>query len=152
MECLSQDGTDELINGLSKQYPVRIIVRKDKRGLASAVVDGLKYASSAIVGVMDADLQHPPVILVPLLVQVQNGVDLAIASRYAPGGGCEGWSFSRRIISRGAIVLAHLLLPPTRRTHDPMSGYFMFFIVPIHPIIKTTVNSYKILLVLMLRV
>lgn len=122
----SRDGTAQLISELSGKYPVSVIVRRDKRGLASAVVDGLAQVGDGIVGVMDADLQHPPELLPELVSQVRNGADMAIASRYVKGGSCRGWSLTRRIISKGAVALAHILLPPTRRIKDPMSGYFVF--------------------------
>lgn len=122
----SSDGTAELATGLSQKYPVDVIVRKDKRGLASAVVDGLKHVTGDIVGIMDADLQHPPEILPDLLKEIEDGADIAIASRYVKGGACPGWGLVRRIISKGAISLAHILLPATRQIKDPMSGFFMF--------------------------
>ena len=122
----SRDGTAELAIALSPKYPVKVMVRWNKRGLASAVVDGLKQATGQIVGVMDADLQHPPEVIPDLLRAIKDGADIAVASRYIKGGGCQGWGLTRRIISKGAIVLAHLLLPSTRRVRDPMSGFFMF--------------------------
>ncbi len=122
----SQDGTVDLIEKLSSKYPVRLIVRRNERGLASAVVHGFRHSRSELVAVMDADLQHPPQVLGEMLQVVRNGADLAIASRYVAGGSCEGWSFIRRIISKGAIFLAHLLLARTRHINDPMSGYFLF--------------------------
>jgi len=122
----SGDGTAELASSLSPRYPVTVIVRKDKRGLASAVVDGLEHARGQIIGVMDADLQHPPEILSDLLKHIQNGANVAIASRYVEGGSCQGWGLTRKVISKGAIFIAHLLLPSTRQIRDPMSGYFMF--------------------------
>ena len=97
----SSDGTAEIASSLSPRYPVRIIVRKNKRGLASAVVDGIQSAGGEIIGVMDADLQHPPEILPDLLARIQDKADIAIASRYVPGGACQGWSLTRKIISRG---------------------------------------------------
>ena len=121
----SKDGTAELATSLSRKYPINVIVRKDKRGLASAVVDGLRYATGDIVGVMDADLQHPPEVIPDLLREIDNGADMAIASRYVQGGGCQGWGLVRRIISKGAIFLAHVLLPPTRQIKDPMAGFFV---------------------------
>jgi len=121
----SKDGTAQLISSLSAKYPVQAIVRLKERGLASAVVHGFKYAKGDIVAVMDADLQHPPQVLADLLKAVDAGADLVIASRYVKGGGCEGWGLVRRIISKGAIFLAHLFLPQTRRISDPMSGFFM---------------------------
>ena len=122
----SKDGTVELIEELSGKYPVRVIVRQNERGLASAVVHGFRHSRSELVVVMDADLQHPPQVLEDMLQAVRSGADLAIASRYVAGGSCEGWGFVRRIISKGAIFIAHLLLPRTRRINDPMSGYFLF--------------------------
>ena len=59
----SADGSEELVAGLAKKYPVKIIVRKNKRGLSSAVVDGIASTESEFVIVMDADLQHPPEVL-----------------------------------------------------------------------------------------
>ena len=121
----SSDGTAEVAAALSPQYPVKVFVRKDKGGLASAVVDGLGYVESEVIGVMDADLQHPPEVIPHLLRELESGADVAIASRYVEGGGCEGWGLIRRIISKGAIFLAHLLLPSTRKVKDPVSGFFM---------------------------
>jgi len=122
----SSDGTADMVRTLSSKYPVEVIVRQNKRGLASAVVDGIKYVTGQFVGVMDADLQHPPEAIPDLVREMRDGVDVAIASRYVKGGGCQGWGLIRRIISKTAIILAHLLLPSTRPVKDPMSGFFMF--------------------------
>ena len=122
----STDGTAELAESIKDKYPLKVVVRKDKRGLASAVVDGLSYTNGDTIAVMDADLQHPPAVVPELLKAMEKGADIAIGSRYVTGGGCQGWSFTRRLISRGAIFLAHLLLPATRKVSDPMSGFFMF--------------------------
>jgi len=122
----SADGTAELAASLSDKYPGKVTVRKNKRGLASAVVDGLSQVSSDIIAVMDADLQHPPEVIPDLLKEIKSGADIVVASRYVEGGGCQGWSLTRRMISKGAIFLARLLLPATRRVSDPMSGFFMF--------------------------
>lgn len=122
----SNDGTAELAESLKDKHPIKVIVRKDKRGLASAVVDGLSHTSGSIVAVMDADLQHPPEVVPSLIKAIEEGADIAVASRYIEGGGCQGWSFTRKLISRGAIFLAHLFLPATRKVKDPMSGFFIF--------------------------
>jgi len=122
----SKDGTVDIAAGLSEKYPVKVMVRTKERGLATAVLHGFKYARGNIIGVMDADLQHPPEINAQLLQAVENGADMAVASRYIPGGGCPNWGLSRRIISKGALSLAHLFLPPSRKVKDPMSGFFMF--------------------------
>ncbi|MFH1381937.1 MAG: glycosyltransferase family 2 protein [Chloroflexota bacterium] len=122
----SRDGTAEAVHGLEPRFPVRLVVRKDKKGLASAVVDGIGYADSDIVGVMDADLQHPPEVILGLLRALEDGTQVAIASRYVKGGGTADWGLARKIISWGAVLLAHLFLPETRAVYDPMSGFFMF--------------------------
>ena len=122
----SRDGTAEMADSLKDKYPIKVIVRKGKKGLASAVVDGLEHASGGTVLVMDADLQHPPEVIPDLLAAIEKGADIAIASRYVEGGGCQGWGLLRRLISKGAIFLSHLLLPATRRAKDPVSGYFAF--------------------------
>jgi dolichol-phosphate mannosyltransferase len=90
------------------------------------VVDGFKLATGEIVAVMDADLQHPPAILPNLVQAIEDGADLSVASRYVPGGSVGNWTMLRRVISKGAVFLAHLLLHSTRGVKDPMSGYFMF--------------------------
>jgi dolichol-phosphate mannosyltransferase len=122
----SQDGTIEIVKKLAAQYPVKLFIRRDERGLATAVIYGIKQASGNIVAVMDADLQHPPAILPKLYKAMQDGTDMAIASRYIKGGGCPNWGLLRRITSKVALRIAHIFLPSSRRVKDPMSGYFMF--------------------------
>jgi dolichol-phosphate mannosyltransferase len=145
----SKDGTAELASALAPRYPVRVIVRRNERGLASAVVHGFKQAKGEIIAVMDADLQHPPQVLTDLLKAVEAGADLVIASRYVKGGGCEGWGLLRRIISKGAIFLSHLFLPQTRQISDPASGFFMLK----RPVVESAdlrPTGYKILLEILL--
>jgi dolichol-phosphate mannosyltransferase len=122
----SRDGTIEAAEALASRYPVKVIVRRDARGLATAVVHGLKYTSGNIIGVMDADLQHPPEKLPDLLQAIENGADMAIGSRYIPGGGCPNWDMTRKIVSKVALMVSHLLLPSTRAVKDPLAGFFMF--------------------------
>ena len=102
-----------------------MVVRTDKRGLASAVVDGFRLAKGELIAVMDADLQHPPSVLPRLVEAITAGAELSIGSRYVPGGSVGNWSATRRLISKGAVFLSHLLLPSTRGIKDPMSGLFM---------------------------
>jgi dolichol-phosphate mannosyltransferase len=141
----SRDGTSELINALSSKYPARVVVRKDKKGLASAVVDGFGLVATDTVVVMDADLQHPPEIIPSLIKAIRDGADIAVASRYIPGGGTAGWSRTRKLISSGAIMLAHVLLPQSRKVKDPMSGFFAFKSSVISGVTLTPIG-YKILL------
>ena len=118
----SADGSEELVNGLAKKYPVKIIVRKNKRGLSSAVVDGIAATDSEFVIVMDADLQHPPEVLPDIAKALENH-DFVMASRYVKGGSPGDWKLSRKIVSKGATKLALFIAPKIK---DPMSGFFGF--------------------------
>ncbi len=141
----SKDGTADIANGLASRYPVKVLVRKEERGLATAVLHGIKHARGNIIGVMDADLQHPPEVNAALIQAIQKGADMAVASRYVPGGGCPNWSLVRRVISKGALTLAHVFLPASRPVKDPMSGFYMFRRDGINQI-QFSPTGYKILL------
>ena len=141
----SPDGTSEIADSLSQQYPVRVITRRNERGLASAVVEGFKQARGDILGVIDADLQHPPEVVPELLENVRSGADVVIASRYIEGGGSEGWSASRKIISKGSKLLAQVLLPSVRGIKDPLSGFFLLRREVIDGV-ELSPTGYKILL------
>lgn len=125
-----------------------MVVRKDKKGLASAVTDGFGLVSTDTILVMDADMQHPPEVVPALIKAIREGADIAIASRHIPQGGTIGWSFTRKIISSGAILLAHVLLPQSRKVKDPMSGFFAFKRSVISGV-KLAPIGYKILLELL---
>ncbi len=83
----SRDGTDELCQRLAAKYPLRLIIRRNERGLATAVLRGLHAARGKVSVVMDADFSHPPA-AVPALVKAASapGCDMAIGSRYIAGG------------------------------------------------------------------
>ena len=122
-----------------------------RRGLARAVVAALASVTEDAVLVMDGDLQHPPAIAPRLLAELAGGADVAVASRFAPGGhelGLAGpW---RRLVSWSSARLAQVGLPPARRTTDPLSGFFAFRRsildgVALHPL------GFKILLEILVR-
>ncbi|MGB6017483.1 MAG: glycosyltransferase [Nodosilinea sp.] len=123
----SPDCTWNTALELQATYPqVRVLRRQEERGLYSAVIRGWQIARGQILGVIDADLQHPPEVLVGLLEAIQQGADLAVGSRHVEGGGVSEWSLTRRVLSRGAQTVGLLLLPQVvGRVSDPMSGYFM---------------------------
>ncbi|NJL87303.1 MAG: glycosyltransferase [Leptolyngbyaceae cyanobacterium SM1_1_3] len=123
----SPDQTWQVAQALIPQYPqLRVMRRETERGLSSAVIRGWQVAKGEILGVIDADLQHPPEILIQLLHPMRAGTDLAVASRHVSGGGVSDWSIVRRFLSRGAQVLGLLIVPNVvGRVSDPMSGYFM---------------------------
>ena len=126
----SPDKTWMVAEASRARYPqVRVIRRTSgEKGLAPAVAEGWRQARGDILGVMDADLQHPPELLPRLLEQFRNGtaVDIAIASRYLPTGERLRWNPIRKWISRGASNLAQVVLPrQAQHVTDPMSGCFL---------------------------
>ena len=120
MDDNSPDGTAEMASSLSDRYPVRAHVRHGKRGLASAVLEGLRMAEGEICVVMDADLSHPPATIPMMVAPIEEGLcDMVIGSRYAPGGRCIAWPSWRRLSSR----LAGLLAGGLTEVRDPTSGF-----------------------------
>jgi dolichol-phosphate mannosyltransferase len=124
----SPDRTADLAEALAGEVPVRVLRRPGRQGLATAVVDGWSMARGEVLGVMDADLQHPPEILTRLASALRNHhAEVAIATRAGPGGGsAEAWSWKRRVTSWTATHLAACVLPRTlAEISDPMSGMFL---------------------------
>jgi dolichol-phosphate mannosyltransferase len=121
----SGDGTEELVAEISRQDPrVHLLVRKGKRGLSGAILHGWMNTDAPIVGVMDADLQHPPELLPELLSNIHQGCDLVIGSRYTEGGGLGDWNPLRKLISATAVWVTWPIQRSGIRAHDPMSGFF----------------------------
>ncbi|HTX03709.1 MAG TPA: polyprenol monophosphomannose synthase [Candidatus Acidoferrales bacterium] len=119
----SPDGTGAIVDRLSERYPVRCLHRPGKLGLSSGVIDGWKFArpESDALGAMDADFSHDPRVIVQMVRALENGYDLAIGSRYVPGGGIENWPWRRKVTSLVAIALAK----PLTSIRDITSGFFM---------------------------
>lgn len=105
---------------------VRVVRRRDERGLATAVMKGFSLARYESCAVIDADLQHPPETLPDLLAALADGADIAVGSRHIEGGGIENWSRFRTLVSNGAQFVADCFIPAARRISDPMSGFFAF--------------------------
>jgi dolichol-phosphate mannosyltransferase len=122
----SSDRTAAIVSAIGEEDPrVRLIVRKGQRGLSGAIVDGWRNTDADILGVMDADLQHPPELLPVLYRAIASDRDLAIGSRYTPGGGIGDWNFLRKLLSSAAVWATWPLQRRGVRAHDPMSGFFL---------------------------
>lgn len=118
----SPDGTGQIADELRARFPLRVVHRPGKAGLGSAVMDGFAVATGRVLGVMDADMSHPPAIIPALFATLQAlGVDMVVGSRYVPGGAWRNWPFPRVVMSRVACALARPLTP----VHDAMSGLFV---------------------------
>ncbi|BAQ60752.1 dolichol-phosphate mannosyltransferase homolog [Geminocystis sp. NIES-3708] len=123
----SPDFTWKIALALTADYPqLKVIRRTEEKGLSTAVIRGWQVARGEILGVIDADLQHPPETLINLWAEIEKGADLAVASRHVEGGGVSDWSVIRRFLSRGAQTLGLIILPNViGKVSDPMSGYFL---------------------------
>lgn len=84
----SPDGTSKLVKDVFGEK-VTLILRKDERGLASAIKTGILNASGEIILIMDTDFNHDPS-YIPLLIRKCANNDIVIGSRYMKGGGMEG--------------------------------------------------------------
>jgi len=118
----SPDQTWKVAEDLKEVYPkLSVLRRQDKKGLSSAVLDGFALAETDIIGVIDADLSHPPEKIPELVEPIINGMaDFTLGSRYIDQGGTENWPWSRRITSQ----IATLVVAGLTDVKDPMSGFF----------------------------
>jgi dolichol-phosphate mannosyltransferase len=122
----SCDGTAALVRAIGVEDPrVRLLIRKGERGLSGAILHGWQRTDATILGVMDADLQHPPELLPELIYAMREGRDVAIGSRYTPGGDLGQWNPIRRLLSAAAVWVTLPLQRREVRVMDPMSGFFM---------------------------
>jgi dolichol-phosphate mannosyltransferase len=122
----SRDGTEEIVSAIAADDPrVRLLVRKGERGLSGAVLYGWRHTDAAILGVMDADLQHPPELLPALIAAILAGNDLAIGSRYTEGGQLGKWNPVRKFLSAAAVWVTWPIQRAGIRAKDPMTGFFM---------------------------
>jgi dolichol-phosphate mannosyltransferase len=122
----SRDGTADVVNEYARRDPrIRLLVRKGARGLAGAVIWGWKHTDATLLGVMDADLQHPPETLPELVNAVCEGNDIAIASRYARKNSITNWNALRHFISRFSTLATLPLQRKGLRIKDPLSGFFV---------------------------
>ena len=122
----SNDGTEAIVRAISDKDPrVQLRIRTGQRGLGGAVHDAWKQSDAEVLGVIDADLQHPPELLVQLWRKIQEGQDVVIASRYAASGDTSEWHPVRRWLSRVTTFLTWFVQKPSIRVRDPLSGFFL---------------------------
>lgn len=125
----SPDGTGEIADRLAEKNPrIRVIHRSGKQGLGTAYVRGFHYALENgydLAFEMDSDFSHNPNYLPAMIAKIEkDGYDMAVGSRWVPGGGIENWSKKREWLSRGASIYSRLItgLP----VHDTTAGFQCF--------------------------
>ncbi|MDR0464069.1 MAG: glycosyltransferase family 2 protein [Treponema sp.] len=110
----SPDGTANLAEKISADYPDRLLIlnRKEKEGLAAAYLAGFNHAWNGPWDVfieIDADFSHKPE-YIPVMLEEIKTHDVVIGSRNIKGGGVEGWSFFRNVISKGGSIYSRIIL------------------------------------------
>ena len=110
----SPDGTGELADRLAGERDwLEVLHRREKNGIGPAYLAGFRHALDRDAGFlmeMDSDFSHDPADLARLLGAVRAGADLALGSRYVPGGGVRDWGLLRRLVSEGGSTYARLVL------------------------------------------
>ncbi len=110
----SPDGTGRLADAMAERHEwVRVLHRSEKGGIGPAYLAGFAQAleeGAGYVMEMDSDFSHDPADLARLLDAVRGGADLALGSRYVPGGGVTDWGFLRRFVSEGGSTYARIVL------------------------------------------
>lgn len=120
----SPDGTAQLARALGQRDPrIRLVRRIHRRGLASACLEGMLASNATYLAVIDADLQHDPLLLREMIdILRTGGSDVVVASRRVAGGSIGEWSAHREAARRLATRAARAVGPAP--LSDPMSGYF----------------------------
>ena len=124
----STDGMTQLVEEeMEKRKNLHIVQQGEKKGLGNAYIAGFKYAVAKLgadaVMEMDADGQHPPQFVKPMVDAYLNGAEYVIGSRYIPGGSIpKEWAFFRKFVSFfGNLYIRLVLLKPS--IHDLTTGF-----------------------------
>ena len=121
----SPDGTADIAERWGALHGgLSVLRRGDKSGLGSAYragfAIGLDQGYDALIE-MDSDLSHDPAALPALISAVDSGADLAIGSRYVPGGAIPDWPKHREYLSRSGSLYARIMLG--LQVRDATSGF-----------------------------
>ena len=110
----SPDGTGAIADRLAGEVAgVEVLHRPAKQGLGRAYLDGFRHAlagGAELVLEMDADFSHDPADLPRLIAAAEGEADLALGSRYVPGGSVTDWGALRKLVSRGGSWYARVVL------------------------------------------
>ena len=140
----SPDGTGRIADRLAAEHDeVEVLHRAQREGLGPAYIAGFRRALGGGAGYvfeMDADFSHDPADLAAPAGGRRAGADLALGSRYVPGGGVEDWGLLRRFVSRGGCYYARNVLG--LEVHDLTGGFKCFRREVLEAIELDTVRSH----------
>lgn len=105
----SADRTPEIVEGMTEEYPRLNLLRLAHRGKAYAVRKGVLESEGERILFTDADLSAPISEASALMRCLDNGYDIAIGSRNAPGARRYGEPVYRHVLGRGFNLLVRLL-------------------------------------------
>ena len=154
----SNDDTPEIIkNEIKKDSRIKL-VNGPRKGLAPAFIAGFKEASGKYICCIDADLQHPPEKVIELLEKaLGTDSDIIAGTRYAKGGSAIGlgslktcYGVYRRAVSLGVKYFTQIIFMQTRKTSDPLGGFFLFKKEIIEGV-KLQPKGFKILVEILMR-
>ncbi|KAI1933608.1 dolichol-P-mannose synthesis [Ophidiomyces ophidiicola] len=140
----SPDGTQEVAKQLQELWGEDHIVlkpREGKLGLGTAYVHGLQFVTGNFVIIMDADFSHHPKFIPEMIkIQKETNCDIVTGTRYANRGnlcgGVFGWDLFRKLTSRGANLIADVMLMPGV---SDLTGSFRLYKKPVlERVIKIT--------------
>ena len=124
----SPDGTGEIADRLAAELDyVEVLHREQKDGIGRAYIAGFEHllaGDSELILEMDCDFSHAPADVPRLIAACESGADLALGSRYVPGGGTRNWGLIRRVISWGGSFYARVILGV--RVRDLTGGFKCF--------------------------
>jgi dolichol-phosphate mannosyltransferase len=110
----SPDGTGAVADALANELDwVGVLHRPAKEGIGPAYLEGFRHAlatGSELILEMDCDFSHDPAAVPSLIAACEAGADLALGSRYVPGGSTVNWGLGRRLVSRGGSFYARTML------------------------------------------
>jgi len=140
----SPDGTGQIADAMQERHEwARVLHRTEKGGIGPAYLAGFERALSEGAGFvmeMDSDFSHDPADLARLLEAARTDADLALGSRYVPGGGVSDWGLLRRLVSEGGSTYARIVLG--LKVRDLTGGFKCFRAEVLEAIDFATVRSH----------
>ena len=142
----SPDGTGKIAEEVAEELGrIEVLHRPGKQGLGAAYRHGFRHALDQgyeVVVQMDADFSHDPAVLPVLLDALESGADVAVGSRYVPGGSVPNWTWARRMLSRWGNTYARRMLRLRLRDATTAFRAYRAEVLEAIDIDGTTANGY----------